>query len=990
MSLFQTLRPFCIAVHGSSVRFVHLVQTAPPEEHGAVMRELLEAQRAALAALLGALEAHATAGEHHACLEYALAALLPMLSVRYEPHTGALQQLLIECRECAMRCTAVLLLRSAGVAPATLTELLWTLTGFVAAPVRALQSAAVACALALLRLALATALDLCELLVAPLEPRRRTAFLLSQLLAVGGDAHDRDASEQALECARTLLLAVSAFGASPPQRQFLAWCFPGVVSSATRVVLGDYRVGHRLRCGAVALLSDAATLLLRDADTADVRDAPPSLDSLRALAVVPHATTTSNDDDGGQSDNERNFVRLPTPRWFVETRANLCAMLVRMFAAIGTESGNWTDGVVATVPWQLRQSLVALAERLLVECRAALTDAAVEALLDCIVVSAHHEQPLVANAAVAAQQHVAAQCVDVASLAALQRSVHRQATAIPRFVQGAAVHDAALLSSLRLMHGYIALLPADANVLLLLRDSVAPFVTALMQLFEPDLHSAVLSEVRPAANVLRALELEPPVAAGALETYPRRRYRRIRDERVAAAALAVGRLLGERTAARGQLHALTELFVAQLREAHGSGAVLLAVAALEGAYAQSGAERARVRRAATMVLEAVIECARDGADVALLVVAPEAMAAVAHCDAALPFATAADRSDAIDAHVMRTLHTLLDLLAHEHAAVQQAARAALQRMAQLSGVGDVHALVRANADYVVDCTCRRLRHEPELEPSTARILLSVTRHVDTPASLSLLVDAIESVAARLVRCDTPAAGASLELLAEFAGALQRVAQTATAPLPPRLVRVTAPLAALLPRAIRSRAPAARVAALALTERLIGALRAAPAPPASDDGREAPTQSGAKLLPTVHDVWASLVPRLSDTELSVALAALHVLASIASAAGSFLRTRIADNVLPALQTSLLSFTAAARAPVQAYSSQHKRTALAAACLATVVAQCDLSPATLVGIGALARDVAHKYDWRELADVSARLKSLQTDASERAARAEKCSR
>lgn len=998
--LFQTLRSVCIPVHECSVRFVHLVSTATSRDQldDAAAGELLAAQRDALDALLAVLvtAAEQAAAEPHMFLEYALAAVLPMLSVRFEPRTALVAERLIECRHRAIRCVEALLQQSAAVAPATFTELLWILTGLVATPVdkaaaslRALRGAAVSCVVPLWRLATASAIDVGALLIAELEPRRRVAFLLSQLLAVGGEGRDRETSELALDGARALLQCVSK------RRAFLAWCFPGVASAAVRVVLSDYRVGHRLRCGAVGLLCDAVSLLLTDEATADVRDAPPSLDSLRALVAVgghDGALATDNDNGADDVDNERTFVREPTARWFATTRTNLCAMLQRMYAAIGSESDNWTDGVVATVPWQLRQSLLSLAECLLETCRALLTDATTEALLDCVVVSTHHDQPLVAAAAAEAQQRLAARCRDVASLGAIQRSVHRQAAAIPRFVQGSAVHDAALLSALRLVHGYVAMLPSDASLMLLLRDSLTPLVTALAALFEPDLHSAVLSQIRSAPTVLSALELEAHPADGgdSAPAYPKRRYRRVRDERVADAAIAFSRLLGERTAARGQLHALVELFVAQVQDQRSTfrnGAVVLAVAALTGAFAASGAERARVRRAAGMLLESAIECARDD-DVALLVAVPEAIAVLAQCEASLPFPSASERRDAIDAHVMRTLHTLLDLLAHEQAAVQQAARASLLSLARLSGVADVSALVRLNADYVVDCACRRIRHEPELHAATARILLSVTRHVDSAASLSLLVDAIETVTARLVRCDTASAGVTLALLAEFASALQRVARAG--PLPPRLVRVTVPLAALLPRAIRSRAPSSRVAALALAGRLIGALHVTHLQK-SADSEDRDAQQGAKLLPTVHDVWASLVPRLSDAELPVALAAMHVLATIATAAGNFLRVRIGDNVVPVLQTSLLSFGAVRGVAVHAFSSQHKRTAQALECLTTVAAHCDLPPATLTAIGALAQAVERKYDWRELADVSARLTSIrQTTASALAEREAKCSR
>jgi hypothetical protein len=436
---------------------------------------------------------------------------------------------------------------------------------------------------------------------------------------------------------------------------------------------------------------------------------------------------------------------------------------------------------------------------------ALLTDASVEALLDCVVVSAHHEQPLVADAAVAARERVRSARADVASLGAIQRSVQRQATALPRIFHAARVNDAALLAALRLVRGYVELLPSDANALLVLRDSLSPMLQVLVNLLEIDMQSAVMSELRPTAASLAALELEradhaamltgassAATASDETEPFPRCRYRRLHDERVAEAALGVCRLLGERTAATAQLQAILEQFVSLLQDSRcvaRSGAAMLAVSTIEGAYsaaARSPACTARVRRAVTMLTESIVECVRD-ADSALLVAAAQAFEALIRADAASQFASDGDRSDALDAHVMRTLHSLLDLLAHEHAAVQQSARAALQRIARLCAVADVRALVRLNADYVIDCACRRIRHEPELQPSTARILLSVMRHSDSPAQLSLLVDAIESVTARLVRCDSAAACTALELLAEFAGALCRVAR---APLPNRCHRAS--------------------------------------------------------------------------------------------------------------------------------------------------------------------------------------------------------
>lgn len=1006
--LFVALRPVCITVHEHSVRVSHVLSVDPD---ATVIDELMRAQCSALVSLCNVLAEHvddaAAPLEFASCAEYGLTAVLPMLTMRYEPNSLTSIELTTQCRTQALAAVELLLRPVATLAPTTCLDVLWIVTGFVATPVttndaaslRALRATAVRCAHALLSAAArgASGDDVGALLTVPIDTRRRTAFLLSQLLAVAGDTRDREVCEAAIEGARALLQCVGAQRNSDETRmvreQFLAWCFPGVASAATRAVLGDYKVGHRLRCGAVALLTDAISMLLTNERTSDLRPHSSSIDALRSLAAeVPIVAETA---PAGDATADGQFVRRRSPEWYNETREHLNTMLQRMYTTIGAESDHWADGLVARVPWQLRQCMVALAELLLVECQSLLLESTTEALLDCVVVSVHHEQPLVADAASAARDRLRNVRADVASLGAIQRSLQRQATALPRIFHAARVNDAALLAALRLVRGYVDLLPHDANVLLILRECVAPMVQVMVELLEVDMQSAVMSELRPTAAALAALELERddaraavmPSADDGIEPFPHCRYRRLHDERVADAALALCRLLGARTAASAQLHAVVEQLVALLQDVRcvsRSGALQLAVATVEGAYSAAVAEPTRVRRAATMLVESIVECV-DSADAALLVVGAQAFETLLRCDAESRRAvgTESDRSDALDAYVMRTLHSLLDMLAHEQAAVQQSARAALQRIARLCRCADVRELVRLNADYVIDCACRRIRHEPELLPSTARILLSVMRHSDSPTQLSLLVDAVESIAARLVRCDTAAASTALELLAEFAGALCRVARANAAdPMPPRLVRVTAPLAALLPRAIRSRSAAARVAALALTSRLVGALKVAH-DRAGNTETNADGGGGAKLLPTVHDVWASLVPRLDDSELAVSLAALHVLATLADVAGSFLRTRVADNVVPTLRTALRSY--GTRAPVSLHSGQHKRTLLALDCLSVIARRCELPPATLASIGALAHDVAQSYDWRDVPDVAARLKSLQTDASALAAHA-----
>jgi hypothetical protein len=55
-----------------------------------------------------------------------------------------------------------------------------------------------------------------------------------------------------------------------------------------------------------------------------------------------------------------SFCALDRHNGLKETSTHLNALIQRIFSAIGAESDQWADGVVARVPWQLRQCLVTL------------------------------------------------------------------------------------------------------------------------------------------------------------------------------------------------------------------------------------------------------------------------------------------------------------------------------------------------------------------------------------------------------------------------------------------------------------------------------------------------------------------------------------------------------------------------------------------------------------------------------------------------------
>jgi hypothetical protein len=73
-----------------------------------------------------------------ACAEYGLTAVLPMLTVRYEPSSLTSIEQTTQCRTLALNVVERLLRPVATLAPTTFVDVLWIVTGYVATPVTTL------------------------------------------------------------------------------------------------------------------------------------------------------------------------------------------------------------------------------------------------------------------------------------------------------------------------------------------------------------------------------------------------------------------------------------------------------------------------------------------------------------------------------------------------------------------------------------------------------------------------------------------------------------------------------------------------------------------------------------------------------------------------------------------------------------------------------------------------------------------------------------
>jgi hypothetical protein len=218
-----------------------------------------------------------------------------------------------------------------------------------------------------------------------------------------------------------------------------------------------------------------------------------------------------------------------------------------------------------------------------------------------------------------------------------------------------------------------------------------------------------------------------------------------------------------------------------------------------------------------------------------------------------------------------------------------------------------------------------------------------------------------------------------EVIAEFAATLVRASSTTTTTttttteptslttaltvaqeqlLKARMQRTMAHVVRVTARAICSTSLAARLAGLLVAQRLVAALAnieryrrsssssSAADAPSSDESAtyttEAPVQCA--LLPTVHDLWSTVLARLDDRRAPVVIDAVRTIDAFVVASRSFVATRFAREAWPSLVNLMQPTTTA----MLGHSAEHKRAAAIVACVAAAVRHCELAHGALVAI------------------------------------------
>jgi hypothetical protein len=194
----------------------------------------------------------------------------------------------------------------------------------------------------------------------------------------------------------------------------IAAFLPGILSSLSKVITGDYKQGHRTFEAALKLLSFVVCATLRDDANPNIErvfhniSASEAMDALKRLHTNQKNTSTTSNKPQVQSDATTRDPKTPfvdvkrDQQWYEKAISHVQPMLSRVFALSsrgGTDdllqssspaNASFTPASIIYHNWQVRLALVKCASEIAVNCFHTLSQL-VATLLEVIVLHVYDD-----------------------------------------------------------------------------------------------------------------------------------------------------------------------------------------------------------------------------------------------------------------------------------------------------------------------------------------------------------------------------------------------------------------------------------------------------------------------------------------------------------------------------------------------------------------------------------------------------------------------
>ncbi|KAK2109960.1 TEL2-interacting protein 1 [Saguinus oedipus] len=596
----------------------------------------------------------------------------------------------------------------------------------------------------------------------------RLGFAVSLLLGLAEQEKSKQIKIAALKCLQVLLLQCDCQDHPRSldeleQKQLgdlFASFLPGISTTLTRVITGDFKQGHRIVVSSLKIFYKTVSFIMAD-------------EQLKRISKVQ-----------AKSAVEHRVAELMVHReadWVKNTGDKLTILIKKIIECVSVHPH-----------WKVRLELVELVEDLLLKCSQSLVESA-GPLLKALVGLVNDESPEVQAQCSKVLRHFADQKVVVGNKALadiLSESLHSLATSLPRLMTSQ--DDQGKFSTLSLLFGYLKLLGPKINFVLNSVAHLQRLSKALIQVLELDVADIKIVEERR----WNSDDLNASSKTSATQPWnhiQRRYFRFFTDERIFMLLRQVCQLLGY----YGNLYLLVDHFMELYRQSVVyrkqaamilnelvTGAAGLEVEDLHEKHIKTNPEE--LREIVTSILEeytsqenwylvTCIETEEMGEELMMEHPGLQAITSGEHTSQVTSFLAFSKPSPTVCSMnsniwqiciqlegigqfayalgkdfcllLMSTLYPVLEKAGDQTLLISQVATSTMMDICHACGYDSLQHLINQNSDYLVNGISLNLRHLA-LHPHTPKVLEVMLRNSDA-SLLPLVADVVQDVLATL-------------------------------------------------------------------------------------------------------------------------------------------------------------------------------------------------------------------------------------------------
>lgn len=255
-------------------------------------------------------------------------------------------------------------------------------------------------------------------------------------------------------------------------RTACAHFLPGIVSSLAKILLGDFKQGHKVMCAALDTLTEIVLKVLNDEDNRHLLEdsSPDPLHSLRKLSKDESAPSISTDET---PPSHLSPLDRPLDRpWLLSTTKKLDLLIQKIFSPSVADP--------FSSKWRFRSCMARSASSMVLSCQKVLRKS-LNALIDILVLYSRDHLLDISNLCTSSMRLFSSHLEEEGSWI-VKESLYRVIKSLPRSARTST--DSKTLIQVRMAIGYLSLLKSSSGLSSLINTKLHSIMLSLFQVLE--------------------------------------------------------------------------------------------------------------------------------------------------------------------------------------------------------------------------------------------------------------------------------------------------------------------------------------------------------------------------------------------------------------------------------------------------------------------------------------------------------------------------